>query len=293
MCSMLTVHYSNGRRQPGISETENWGSTDFQLAQAIAAREAARMWGWAPPDDSVIRKAASELANMMAGEPKHVYSGKPVGEPWNWPAWACFCNWYFWLRPEYREELNKDIRAGDAHKWAHWAMHFQSLCPADVSTDVAYVTGNPELISEWSPGWRRNVPSAPSASQAAALAAVYAGGPPPWAPHPWPIIPMIPGAQPPPIPGMPAPCTPFPDCLHLPFAPCQPIPECLWDYARAVAATSPALAMASGPDGWGVYHSAEITAPPASEPKKASWARPALVIGATLVGLAAVYVWVN
>jgi hypothetical protein len=294
MCGMLTAHYSNGsQRTVPPSEINTWKASEIRIAKVIASREAARMWGWQPPEGYVVRNAGSDLAEMMAVEPAHVYSGKPTIESWDWPGWACFCNWYFWLAPASRAELNQDIRAGNAYKWAFWAMHFRQMCPSSVAQDPAYLTADPNLLTQWDPAWKRNTASgAPSASPVSQEQAVFASPPPPWAPHPWPILSMIPGMPPMAIPGVPVPaCEPFPQCVTqslqgfgLPM-PCQPFPSCMWTAAGIAAQTSPALAVTSRPDGWGTYQSAQIQGPPPADtsPKGIEWPRVALIVGGGLL----------
>jgi len=261
---MSTTQYSNGRQQPRVQCMDTWGPGSVAIAKNIASREAARMWGWIPPSKEEIFQAADRLVQMMKQHDSGVYSSKPCSQSWNWPGWACFCNWYWWLTPESRAELDRDIYAGNYHTWAYWAMHFQELCPGPVLNDPRYaVVPHPGEVAHntWAPEWRRQTAAAKAgaAPQGAQAQAIYDTAPPTWAPQPWPLLSLATGATPS-IPGVPMqPCEPFPQCVDnnlqqmgLP-QPCRPYPGCMWSAAETLANASPAIQTTSTPNRWGKY----------------------------------------
>lgn len=257
LCERLATNYSNGRTQVGVFPCyDTWGATQQSFARDIAAREAARMWGFNPPNADQIRKESIELIDLLSRDEGGVYCKKPCGEQWNWPALACFCNWFFWLNDAARAQVKSDIASQDWPTWAFWAMHFQQSCPNEVRNDPTYGTtyASSPQASALPPAWDRK-----------GIASSEPLGP---TPHPWPLLSLGEGSTA--LPGMPPPCEPFPQCVTevlgfgLP-APCEPFPQCAVDAARALAATNPALAVTMDAQGRGDYQSAGAQARGAKE----------------------------
>jgi hypothetical protein len=283
--------YSNGREVANVPEYISvWQGEHQTFARLIATREAARMFGFNPPDREAIKREARTLVNALVEDPDGVFHRKPVGEKWNWVGLACFCNWYFWLPEGGREEVLGDIRQGNSI-WAYWMVNFRGVCPSEVAQDPFYHAFDdppPPLRENWEdwektpfdpflPSWnQKGVASKPASAASSGWPVI---GP---RPEPWPLLPLGPGIGS--IPGMPPPCTPFPKCamdqaaaVGLPM-PCSPAPQCLWTVAEQVAAINPAMALTSRPDGRGAYQSAPSTEPA----KKNGWVVPVAAVGVAL-----------
>jgi hypothetical protein len=287
-CFYLSRFYANGREQPGeFSCYDTWQGPETSLARKIAIREAARMYGFNPPNPADIESSAQQIVNVLSTDPNGVYSRKPCGDQWDWYALACFFNWYFWLNAEAQAQVRQDITEGNK-KWAMWAIHFGTLCPNEVRNDPVYAQWYAALYS--SPGPQSApLPAAINPSwDRKGLASQMPVGP---FPQPWPVLRA--GAGSPLIPMLPvAPCEPFPGCVveaamaaGLPM-PCEPFPECAIGIARGVVQSDPTLEMTVAPDGRGTY----VSDSPPQKPSSPSWLVPALLaaLGIGVVATAAV-----
>ena len=238
-CDRLIRNYSNGSEQPGrFTCYDRWQPVDRSFATSIAAREMARMYGFNPPNASKLRADAAEIVEALDRDPAGVYSSKPCGEPWNWPAVACFMNWYAWLNDDARAQVRSDILSGSEKTWAYWAMRMKELCPAEVKGDPTYQGSGFGMAgtTEFDPSWNRK-----------GLAADRPVGPTPQA---WPLLDHVTGSLAA-IPGLPSPCQPFPQCA-LGVVPSEVV-EPFVDAAAQLARNVPTLSATRSPGGRGDY----------------------------------------
>lgn len=254
----------------------------------VARRECYRNLGGKPPNASKSHSCWQDAALIvlwMSREPCGAFSSKPWGEDlWDMQAWAAFCNWYFWLAPQARYELLQDISRGACHRWMPAVLHARKNVPPQVWNDKAYAPSmhfafnilqagdDPaHAAGDYEP---MSVP--PSISEWVSPCDVRqwggAGGVMCLSDYPstssWPV--KLPEGVQLPVPGLPVPCEPFPQCVvdSLPALtpPCSPMPSCLYDLAAGAAAVAPGAVVTRTAKG-GTYLPAEG---PAAPPTKAS-----------------------
>ena len=257
----------------------------------IARRELFRNMGGKPASASQThwsgwKQEAALLVLMMSREPCGAFSSRPKLTLWNYRAWAALCNWYFWLDPKHRYEFLQDVSAGKCHVWMRVVLAARKNVPEACWNDPTYVnaewdlmriqqTGDdpantlggtqvavakfpPDYVGECDQGsWTR--PHTPMC---------FSGYP---STTSWPVIGLdgVPLA----IPGLPLPCTPFPQCIAqaIPIAPCSPMPECLFTLAADAASFVPNAAVTRTAQG-GTYLPAKgPTDPPAKAPEDNTW----------------------
>jgi len=267
----MKARWINGRRaddlwmqsSPYPPNSVLWNDTERKLAWNVALREMYRLWG--PPkteqerldrDDRVKALLSVELAEDNIW---HVFSSRPTKEQPDWRRWACFCNFYWWLSPAYRDELRSDMaNSGALWRWAPVAIdQMQPRCP--VMNDPAYKSSTSVLLAseDWANLLGSNAYAMPPGIKGLADAEAF----------PWPVVDAAGNPVLPPWLSLPGPCSPFPQCLASvwpAWLPQIPLGQ-LWAMLAAWVKQNPSeLRMLRDADG-GVY-TAAATSPPAGRP---------------------------
>jgi hypothetical protein len=243
-----------------VSENLDSPHWDSDVHAIIARRELFRSMGgkpktFTPQQMAQWKRDAAAFVYFLAKDPCGAFCSKPKQEPENFRALAAFANWYWFLAPSARWELLQDIQSGQCDRWMPVVLAMRAKTPAATRDDPTYqggdmfrvqqtgddpdyyLTGQPGVVtSDWGKNYE-NPCANPTPGVATPLLCFqdqYVS--------PWPIL--WPSGQPVAIPGFPAPCQPFPECViaslppGLP-APCMPWPRCAFDAAAALAGMTP------------------------------------------------------
>ena len=250
---------------------------------------------------------AALIVLWMSREPCGAFSSKPRNEYlWDMQAWAAFCNWYFWLSPAARLELLQDISRGACQRWMPAVLEARKNVPPQVWNDKAYAPTEHQAFHILQAG---DNPSRGAGDYETVAPPPYiaqwtspcdarqwggSGGVMCLSDYPskisWPV--KLPEGVALPVPGLPVPCEPFPQCVAQAIpAPCSPMPSCLFDLVAGAASVVPGAVVTRTAQG-GTYLPAEgPTEPPAkAEPEDDTWLWIAGGVGGALalavVGLA-------
>lgn len=277
----------------------------------IARREMYRNMGGKPFNASAQQIAswkqdAHFLVLMMSREPCGAFSSRPNKAEWDYRSWAALCNWYFWLDPQSRYAFLQDVSKGMCFRWMPVVLEARKNVPKASWNDPTYANSADELFriqqtgddpsrtlggdpgiahSKWPTDYVSPCDQWATAGKTPIMC--FSGYP---STTSWPIV----GADgiPLTIPGLPVPCTPFPQCLAqaIPaaIAPCSPMPECLFGIASQAASFVPGAAVTRTAEG-GTYLPLEegMTVGGTQKPDTSpSWLLPALLalLGAGIVG---------
>jgi hypothetical protein len=88
-----------------------WDKSEASLAERILRREYARLG--LVPDETTVRGLIATMAVEQCGG----FNARLPDEPWNWSAFACFCQWFAQLTADLQMELLVDLAGNSCERW--------------------------------------------------------------------------------------------------------------------------------------------------------------------------------